>query len=131
MLRRRQVWFFVCTAVFDIRNKQSRVQSMTKTEKTRWQKLCEVLAREPNQARRARAAASLRRTVAQETKKTIAPNDASLLQVAKTVFRFLEERPWQQCSASGQPQDSTSRLSSRAARAAARVDSAESHVAVI
>ena len=79
--------------------------NMTKTEKMQWRKLCEVLATDPNRARRARAATALRGTLAQERQKAKTANDAALLRVAEKVFGFLEQGPWQHRS-DEQKQDS-------------------------
>lgn len=98
--------------------------NMTKTEKMRWRKLCEVLATDPNRARRARAATALRGTIAEEKKKTMTANDASLLRVAEKVFGFLEQGPWQGRSAS-QKQDLHSDR-----RSAGAAVSAEASVAI-
>ena len=98
---------------------------MTKTEKMRWQKLCETLATEPSYARRASAAASLRRTIAEERKQAITPDDASLLRVAEKVFAFLEERRWRRRSTSAQDRNSISPRSSGDGPSVPSVDFAE------
>jgi hypothetical protein len=82
--------------------------NMTKAEKMRWRRLCEVLAKDPTPARRARAATALQTTIAQEKKKASTAEDASLLRVAEKVFRFLEQGPWQEPSPSVQNADSDS-----------------------